>query len=91
MGRTLLMREPLFRFHLERCDEILRAYLEKPLLSVLYPPPGELSPLHETCYAQPAIFAVEYALVKLLESWGIEPAIVIGHSMGEYIAACRGV
>ena len=88
MGRGLYESEPLFRFHLERCDEILRAYLEKPLLSVLYPPPGELSPLHETRYAQPAIFAVEYALVKLLQSWGIEPAVVIGHSMGEYIAAC---
>ena len=88
MGRKLYETQPLFRFHLQRCDEILRAYLEKPLLSVLYPKPGELSPLHETRYAQPAIFAVEYALAKLLQSWGVEPAVVIGHSMGEYIAAC---
>lgn len=88
MGRQLYENQPTFRKTLDRCDEILRPYLEKPLLSVLYPEPGMSSPLNETAYTQPALFALEYALAKLWKSWGIEPAVVIGHSVGEYVAAC---
>lgn len=44
--------------------------------------------LHETIYTQPALFAFEYALAKLWQSWGIEPTVVMGHSLGEYVAAC---
>jgi acyl transferase domain-containing protein len=88
MGRQLYENQPTFRKTLDRCDEILRPYLEKPLLSVLYPEPGMSSPLNETAYTQPALFALEYALAKLWKSWGIEPAVAIGHSVGEYVAAC---
>jgi len=88
MARQLYDTQPTFRQALDRCDQLLRAYLEKPLLSVLYPEPGSESPLHETAYTQPALFALEYALAELWRSWGIKPDIVIGHSVGEYVAAC---
>jgi len=87
MGRQLYETQPVFRQALERCDEILRPYLDLPLLEVLYPKPGENSPLDETAYTQPALFALEYALFQLWKSWGIEPAAVMGHSVGEYVAA----
>ena len=82
------MTQATFRDTLKRCDLILRAHLERPLLSVLYPAEGERSPLDETAYTQPALFAVEYALSEMWKSWGIEPTVVMGHSAGEYAAAC---
>src|SRR5262249_55573703 len=60
----------------------------EPLLRVLYPRAGETSLINETCYTQPALFALEYALAELWKSWGIEPQVVLGHSVGEYAAAC---
>ena len=88
MGRELYDTQPTFRQALERCDAILRPYLPKPLLSVIYPAAGENSPLEQTLYTQPALFALEYALYQLWCSWGIEPNAVMGHSLGEYVAAC---
>ncbi|WP_414621610.1 aminotransferase class III-fold pyridoxal phosphate-dependent enzyme [Calothrix sp. CCY 0018] len=88
MGRQLYETQPSFRKTLERCDEILRPYLEKPLLSILYPAGGESSLVNETAYTQPALFAIEYALAQLWQSWGITPDVVMGHSLGEYVAAC---
>jgi amino acid adenylation domain-containing protein len=88
MGRLLFATQPTFRRALETCDEILRPHLEAPLLSVLYPPDGAPSPIDRTAYAQPALFALEHALATLWRSWGIEPVAVLGHSLGEYAAAC---
>ena len=106
MGRQLYLTQPTFRQVLDRCDQILRPYLEHPLLSILYPDLNEtksLSPVHperssrtqnptspidETAYTQPALFALEYALAELWRSWGVKPDVVIGHSIGEYVAAC---
>ena len=88
MGRVLYDTQPSFRKALKRCEEILRPHLEQPLLSVLYPEAGQSSPLDETAYTQPALFALEYALAELWQSWGIKPAFVMGHSVGEYVAAC---
>lgn len=88
MGRRLYETQPTFRAALERCDRILRSHLEIPLLSVLYPEAGAVSPLHETAYTQPALFALEYALAEMWRAWGITPDVVMGHSVGEYVAAC---
>ena len=97
MGRQLYETQPTFRQTIDRCNEILGSYLEKPLLEVLYPQEGENLPskilnpksqIDETAYTQPALFALEYALVQLWKSWGLEPDFVMGHSVGEYVAAC---
>jgi acyl transferase domain-containing protein len=91
MGRHLYETQPIFRQTLDRCDEILRPYLEKPLLEILYPSQADenaQAAIDETAYTQPALFAVEYALFQLWKSWGIIPDAVMGHSVGEYVAAC---
>jgi acyl transferase domain-containing protein len=88
MGRQLYETAPVFRAALEECDALLGSELGQPLLTVLYPVSGTASPLDETAYTQPALFALEYALAQLWRSWGVEPAVVLGHSVGEYVAAC---
>jgi natural product biosynthesis luciferase-like monooxygenase protein/amino acid adenylation domain-containing protein len=88
MGRELYETQPSFRRALDRCDEILRPALRRPLLSVLYGEGASPSPLDETAYTQPALFAFEYALAELWRAWGVEPDFVLGHSVGEYAAAC---
>jgi len=87
MGRQLYETSPLVRQILHRCNEILRPYRDRPLLEVLYPDRGD-SPLDRTAYTQPALFAIEYAIAQLWRSWGVEPDAVMGHSLGEYVAAC---
>src|SRR5262249_29826794 len=82
MGRQLYNTQPTFHTILEQCNEQLRPHLDRPLLSILYPEPGVTSPLDEMAYAQPALFALEYALAVLWRSWGIEPAVVVGHGVG---------
>ncbi|MGB8688989.1 MAG: beta-ketoacyl synthase N-terminal-like domain-containing protein [Microcoleus sp.] len=88
MGRQLYDTQPTFRDALNQCDELLRPNLSQSLLSILYPESGQSSKLNDTAYAQPALFALEYALAQLWQSWGIEPYAVMGHSVGEYVAAC---
>lgn len=89
MGRQLYETQPSFRQNLDRCAEILASYLDKPLLDILYPKKGqEADLLHQTVYTQPALFALEYSLYRLWQSWGIEATVAIGHSLGEYVAAC---
>jgi acyl transferase domain-containing protein len=88
MGHRLDETNATFREALDRCDRILRDVLGRPIRSVLYPQPGGEVLLDETRYAQPALFALGYALVEVWRSWGIEPALVAGHSVGEYVAAC---
>lgn len=91
MGRCLYETQPTFRKILDQCDDLLRPYLDQPLLSILYPDStldGPQSKIDETAYTQPALFALEYALAQLWRSWGITPRAVLGHSVGEYVAAC---
>lgn len=85
MGRQLYETQPTFRHALEECDRLLQPYLEKSLLEVLY---SDSSLLDQTAYTQPALFAIEYALYKLWQSWGIKPDGVLGHIVGEYVSAC---
>ena len=88
MGRELYETSPTFQRVMDRCDEILRPHLQKPLLSVLYPQADDVSLLDNTAYTQPALFAIEYALAELWRSWGVRPTFVMGHSVGEFVAAC---
>ncbi len=89
MSQQLYESAPLFREVIDRCDALLGADGRgRRLKSVLLPGPADNAPIHETAWTQPALFAVEYGLTQLWRSWGIEPAAVIGHSVGEYIAAC---
>jgi glutamate-1-semialdehyde-2,1-aminomutase len=88
MGRQLYETQPTFRQALERCDQLLGSYLDQSLLSLLYSASDATDLLHETAYTQPALFALEYALAELWRSWGIVPDVVMGHSLGEYVAAC---
>ena len=88
MGRELYETQAVFRRELERCAEILKPRLEKPLLDVLFGDSDTSRLVHETRYTQPALFALEYSLAILWRSWGIEPAAALGHSVGEYVAAC---
>ncbi|PSB03928.1 type I polyketide synthase [Merismopedia glauca] len=85
MGKLLYETQPTFRKTLDKCNEILQPYLEHSLLSVLF---EDNSRLHQTAYTQPALFALEYALAQLWTAWGIVPNAVMGHSVGEYVAAC---
>ncbi|AOX02952.1 short-chain dehydrogenase [Moorena producens PAL-8-15-08-1] len=93
MGRQLYQQAPVFRKALEQCNEILlgtETFREKSLLEILYPANQEQSNsslLDQTAYTQPCLFALEYALFKLWQSWGIQPDVVMGHSVGEYVAA----
>ena len=88
MGRQLYETQPTFRAALDRCATFLDDRLEQPLLSVLYPDSSVEPLIHETAFTQPALFALEYALAQLWLSWGIQPDYLIGHSIGEYAAAC---
>jgi acyl transferase domain-containing protein/acyl carrier protein len=86
MGRGLYETEPVFREALDRCAALLKGELPLPLLDVMWG--AHSAELDQTRYTQPALFALEYALCELWRSWGVEPDVVIGHSVGEYAAAC---
>src|SRR5271155_1457958 len=90
MARELFDTEPVFAETLTRCAAVVADVLEKPLLEVIFDADGPDSEetLRQTSYAQPALFAVEMGLAKLWQSWGFEPNVVLGHSVGQYSAAC---
>ena len=70
MGRELYDAAPAFRHAFDRCADAFDALLTASIRSVIFPAPGAATPLDETAYAQPAMFAIEYALAKLWRSWG---------------------
>jgi acyl transferase domain-containing protein/acyl carrier protein len=88
MGRRLYETEPVLRAVLDRAAGILDKLLPRPFLQVLFATADAESTLGQTIYTQPALFALEYAVSELWRSWGITPAVVAGHSLGEYTAAC---
>jgi acyl transferase domain-containing protein/acyl carrier protein len=91
MARALFESVPSFRDTIERCCSILRASTGPDLLPLIYPAAAgeaDTARLSQTAIAQPALFVVEYAMAKLWIEWGVRPDAMIGHSIGEYVAAC---
>ena len=90
MARELFDTEPVFAETVDRCAAAIADVLEKPLLDVIFDvdSPDNEETLRQTSYAQPALFAVEMGLARLWQSWGFEPDVVLGHSVGQYSAAC---
>ncbi|MEA5516071.1 type I polyketide synthase [Nodularia sp. UHCC 0506] len=89
MGKELYENELIFTEQVDYCCELLKPHLGMDLRTVLYPNPETGAPqLLQTAVTQPALFVIEYALAKLWMSWGVHPEVMIGHSIGEYVAAC---
>ncbi len=93
MGWALYQTEPLFREPVDRCAEWLKSHLGLDLRTVLYPNEAQQTEpatqqLNQTALIQPALFVIEYSLAQLWMAWGVQPKAMIGHSIGEYVAAC---
>ena len=92
MGRELYEREPVFRAEVDRCAELLERAAGRWTCARCCSRREEseeaTAALEQTALTQPALFAVEYALARLWMSWGVRPAAMLGHSIGEYVAAC---
>jgi acyl transferase domain-containing protein len=88
MAEGLYRSEPVFRAAIDRCDELLGDRLARPLRAVLHPPAGVSSPIDDTAFTQPALFALEFALAQTWMAWGVQPSMLMGHSVGEFVAAC---
>ncbi|MEV0386657.1 SDR family oxidoreductase [Nonomuraea sp. NPDC050643] len=89
MGQGLYRSQKVFRWEVDRCAEVLTPLLGEDLRELLYgdhEAAGEV--LSRTEFAQPALFTIEYAMAQLMRSWGLTPAAMLGHSIGEYAAAC---
>ncbi len=84
MGKALYETHPTFRLWMDRCAAGPASHLERPLLDILWT--GEA--LHQTEFTQTALFSIEYSLAKVYEEWGVIPDLLLGHSIGEYAAAC---
>jgi phthiocerol/phenolphthiocerol synthesis type-I polyketide synthase E len=92
MSKDLYRGESVFREVVDTCAEILLPALSIDIREILYPEDGvaaaDAGRINQTALAQPALFVIEYALSKLWESWGVRPRAMVGHSIGEYVAAC---
>lgn len=92
MGRELYDYEPVFREQIDLCCKILRPMLKLDLRTLLYPAPADTLPsaeqLDQTFITQPALFVIEYALARQFMEWNLRPTAMVGHSIGEYVAAC---
>ena len=92
MGRGLYDSHEVFRRTIDDAAEILEPHLGLDLRTVLYPSPADAARagerLAETSLTQPALFVIEVALARLWQSWGVRPSATVGHSIGEYVAAC---
>jgi amino acid adenylation domain-containing protein len=84
MGRAIYGSEPVFAAWVDHCADLLGPLAGVGLRALL----EDAARLHQTRFAQPALFAVEYALARTWMEWGVRPQAMIGHSLGEYVAAC---
>ncbi|WP_212004531.1 non-ribosomal peptide synthetase/type I polyketide synthase [Chitinophaga sp. HK235] len=89
MGRELYEVNEVFRKVINHCDAWLKTQWDISLITLLYENDREAGNalLRETQFTQPALFALGCALAEVWKSWGVTPAIVVGHSVGEYAAA----
>ena len=85
MGRELYDGEPVFKATFDRCAAVLDPLLGRPLREVMFEDTG--GSLDQTGFTQPALYAIEVALAATWRAWGIEPTVVMGHSVGEFAAA----
>ncbi|HEU5382188.1 MAG TPA: beta-ketoacyl synthase N-terminal-like domain-containing protein [Ktedonobacteraceae bacterium] len=92
IGSGLYQTEPIFRQTVDICADILSPYLGRDIRTLLSAPLSQTeqgrSYLQETALAQPVQFVLSYALARLWQSWGVQPCAMLGHSLGEYVAAC---
>jgi phthiocerol/phenolphthiocerol synthesis type-I polyketide synthase E len=89
MAFDLYQSESAFRQQVDECAAVLRSECAIDIKAILFPEAiHDNGRIHQTEFTQPALFVIEYALAKLWMSWGIQPAAMIGHSIGEYTAAC---
>ncbi len=89
MGRGLYAHEPIFREQVDRCATLLAPHIGMDIKSVLFEESAtDPERLNRTAFTQPALFVLEYALAKLWMSLDVHPQGMIGHSIGEYVAAC---
>jgi acyl transferase domain-containing protein len=92
MGLELYRTEPVFREEVDCCCEILKPDLGLDLRDIFYPDESNVAEAEEqllqTFITQPALFTIEYALARLWMAWGVHPVTMVGHSIGEYVAAC---
>jgi acyl transferase domain-containing protein/acyl carrier protein len=87
MGRDLYSFQPTFRHNLDLCADLILKELGLDLRELLYGS-QTAAELNETRIAQPALFALEFALAHMWMSFGVTPVSMIGHSLGEFVAAC---
>ncbi|KOG64581.1 beta-ketoacyl synthase [Streptomyces griseoflavus] len=87
MGAALYERFPVFRESVDTCDRTFGAYLTVPVRDLLLGTADDATLIDRTEYTQPALFTLEYSLAKLWMSWGVRPNVLIGHSIGEVVAA----
>ena len=88
MARELYAGEPRFHASIDRSAAILDPLLGLDWRAILLDPSADPARLTQTALAQPSLFAIEHAMAELWMSWGVEPAVMAGHSIGEYVAAC---
>ena len=89
MGRALYAQQPTFREQVDRCASLLERHIDRDIRTILFAETAQDQELiHHTRLTQPALFVFEYALARLWAGWGIHPQAMIGHSIGEYVAAC---
>ncbi|RKG52246.1 polyketide synthase [Corallococcus sp. AB011P] len=91
MARGLHEQLPVFRKHLDACCDLLLPTLKLDLRQLLLARDGDVEAdrqLRRTALTQPALFVVSYALARTWMAWGVKPRAMLGHSVGEYVAAC---